>query len=74
MRGRSRNAESQVPIRSRTDHRTNLIDSTDHLGPALGREKLELVLHHPEREKPKANFPDLPSMSIGAEAEITNNN
>ena len=34
----------------RADHRINFIDFADHLGPALGGDRPELLLHHPERE------------------------
>jgi len=34
----------------RADHRVNLIDLPDHLGPAFGGDGPELLFHHPERE------------------------
>ena len=49
----------------------DFIDFTDHLGPAFGRETPELLLHPPERKRPKACLPDLPPMSIGVQAEVT---
>ena len=33
---------------SEADHRVHLIHFPDHLGPALGRDRPELVLYHPE--------------------------
>jgi len=32
------------------EHRVDLIDLANHLGPALGRDALELVLNNPERK------------------------
>ena len=66
--------ESNDPHRAaalRADHRINFIDFTDHLGPAVGRDRPELLLHHPERESLKARLLDLPPMGIGVEAAIS---
>jgi len=54
----------------RTDQRVNLIDLTDHLGPALGGDGPELVLYNPERESLTARLLDFPSMGIGVEAVL----
>ena len=55
----------------RTDHRVDLIDLADHLGPALGRERPELLLNHPEGKRPKACLLDLPSMGVGGKATLS---
>jgi hypothetical protein len=55
----------------RAGDRVDFIDLPDHLSPALGGETPELLLHHPERKRPKACLPDLTSMSIGVQAEVT---
>ena len=51
----------------RTDQRIHLVDLADHLGPALGRDRPELLLNNPERKRPKACLLDLPSMGIGVQ-------
>jgi len=55
----------------RADHRINLIDFANHLGPAFGGDGPELLLHHPDRKKPKACLPDLPPMRISVEPVIS---
>jgi len=60
-----------LPTALGAEHGIDFIDFTDHLGPAFGRETPELLLHHPERKRPKACLPDLPPMSIGVQAEVT---
>ena len=49
------------------EHRVNLIDFPDHVGPALGREALELILDNPERGSLKASLLDLAPMGVGIE-------
>jgi len=56
---------------ARAGHRVNFIDFTDHLGPAFGGDGPELLLHHPDRKKPKACLPDLPSMGVGVQPIIS---
>ena len=53
------------------DHRVNLIDFADHLGPALGRDRPELLLHNQERDSGLTCLPDLPPMRISVEAIIS---
>jgi hypothetical protein len=53
----------------RADHRVNLIDLADHLGPAPGRDGPELFLHHPERDSLRACL-DLASMGVGVQPII----
>jgi len=53
------------------DHRVNLIDFADHLGPALGRDRAELLLHDQERDSGLTCLLDLPPMRISVEAEVT---
>jgi len=57
---------------SRTDHGIDLIDLTHHLGPALGGDWAEFLLHHPEREGLQACLAELASMSVSVEAGVTN--
>jgi len=52
--------------------RSRRLNLADHLGPALGRDRPELHLHHPEREGLQARLLDLPPMGIGVEAVIAN--
>jgi hypothetical protein len=52
----------------RADQRINFVDFTDHLGPALGKDALELILDNPDRERLKACLLDLPPMGVGIEA------
>jgi hypothetical protein len=54
-----------------TDHRVNLIDFTDHLGPALGGDGPELGLNNPERKSGQTRLPDLAPMRVSVEAIIT---
>jgi len=51
----------------RADEGINFIHFTDHFGPALGGDGPELLLEYPERGRPRACLPDLPSMGIGVE-------
>jgi len=55
----------------RADHRVNLIDLADHLGPALGGDGPQLILDNPQRKSLKTCLPDLASMGIGVEAVIS---
>jgi len=55
----------------RTEEGINFINLTDHLGPALGGDVLELLLHHKERESLMARLLDLSPVGIGVEAEVT---
>jgi hypothetical protein len=56
---------------SRAEHGIDFIRFTDHLGPALGRLTLRLLLHHPERKSFKTRLLDVSPMSIGVEAVIS---
>ena len=55
---------------SRTDHGIDLIDLTDHLDPALGRDGPELLLDNGEGGKRQACLLNLPSMSVCVQAEV----
>jgi len=55
----------------RAEHRVNLIDLPDHLGPAFGGEGTELLLHHSERNRHQARLLDLPPMGVPVEAVIS---
>jgi len=55
----------------RADHRVNLIDFSDHLGPAPGRDGPEFLPNNPEGKRPKACLPDLSPMGVGVQAEVT---
>ena len=48
-----------VTAASGAQHGVNFVHLTDHLGPALGGDGPQLLLEHPERERPKASLPDL---------------
>jgi len=54
----------------RADHRINFIDFADHLGPALGGDGPELLLHNPESKRPEASLFDLPPVGVGVDAEV----
>jgi hypothetical protein len=55
----------------RTEEWVNFINLADHLGPALGRNALQVFLDHPERRRIQTRLLDLASMGIGVKAIIT---
>ena len=55
----------------RAEEGVNLLDFTDHLGPALGGDGPELVLSHPQGQGPKARLLDFPPVGVGVETVIT---
>jgi hypothetical protein len=54
-----------------TEERIDFINLADHLSLAPGSDGSELILNNPERESRQARLLDLPPMSIGVEAVIT---
>jgi hypothetical protein len=61
---------SHPPPATRTDHRINLVDLADHLGPALGSDGLRLLLDHPQGHGNTACLPGFPPMGIGVETVV----
>jgi hypothetical protein len=51
-------------------HGVNFVHLADHLGPALGGDGPELLLHNPKRNRHPARLLDLPSVGIGIEAVL----
>jgi len=58
------------PAAPDTGQGIHLVHFSDHFGPALGGDRAELLLLHPEREGLQACLPELPSMSVGVQAEL----
>jgi len=54
----------------RAEEGVNLVDFTDHLGPAFGGDGPELVLSHPQGQGPKARLLDFPPVGVGVETVV----